>query len=62
MTMKTSRSTNNMQSKQGKSHKPIPEIRDNLDSRKNQEQSGKGDNRTHNKKDKHSEGKQTNNK
>lgn len=33
--MKTSRSTTNKQSKQGISHKPKPEIRDDLDSRKN---------------------------
>ena len=31
--MKTSRSTNNLQSKQGLHSKPRPEIRDNLDSR-----------------------------
>jgi len=31
--MKTSRSTNNKQSKQGMSHKPRPEIRDDMDSR-----------------------------
>jgi hypothetical protein len=35
--MKTSRSTNNKQSKQGNSHKPRPEIRDDLDSRKQKE-------------------------
>lgn len=33
--MKTSRNTINKQSKQGISHKPKPEIRDDLDSRKN---------------------------
>jgi len=32
--MKGSRSTTNKQSKQGMSHKPRPEIRDDLDSRK----------------------------
>jgi hypothetical protein len=32
--MKGSRSTNNKQSKQGQSHKPRPEVRDDLDSHK----------------------------
>jgi hypothetical protein len=32
--MKSSRSTNNKQSKQGQSHKPRPEVRDDLDSHK----------------------------
>ena len=41
--MKNARSTTNMQSKQGKSHKPIPEVRDNLDSRKEKERGYKGD-------------------
>ncbi|MBK7884982.1 MAG: hypothetical protein IPJ81_15265 [Chitinophagaceae bacterium] len=31
-----------------------PEIRDNLDSRKNEERSGKGNDITHNRKEKHS--------
>jgi hypothetical protein len=35
--MKTSRSTTNKQSKQGASKKPRPEIRDDLDSRKEKE-------------------------
>lgn len=35
--MKKSRSTDNKQNKQGMSHKPVPEIRDNLDSRKSKE-------------------------
>lgn len=35
--MKSSRSQNNKQNKQGLSRKPMPEIRDNLDSRKNEE-------------------------
>lgn len=43
--MKTSRSTTNKQSKQGMSHKPRPEIRDDIDSRhdkvKNRENSKK---------------------
>lgn len=49
--MKGSRSTNNQQSKQGMSHKPIPEVRDNLDSRKREEQDFKGDDVTHNRKE-----------
>jgi hypothetical protein len=35
--MKNSRSSTNKQSKQQQSHKPVPEIRDNLDSRKEKE-------------------------
>ncbi len=35
--MKTSRSTSNKQSKQGMSHKPRPEIRDDMDSSKNKQ-------------------------
>jgi hypothetical protein len=46
--MKGSRTQNNQQSKQGMSHKPMPEIRDNLDSRKREEQDFKGDDVTHN--------------
>jgi len=46
--MKQSRSKNNAQSKQGMNHKPVPEIRDNLDSRKREEQDFKGDDVTHN--------------
>ena len=46
--MKGSRSTNNQQSKQGMSHRPMPEIRDNLDSRKREEQDFKGGDVTHN--------------
>ena len=34
-------------------NKPSPEIRDNLDSRKNEEQGRKGDDITHNRKDQH---------
>ncbi len=48
--MKTSRSQHNKQSKQGMVHTPRPEIRDDLDSRKNEEQDFKGDDVTHNKK------------
>lgn len=48
--MKGSRSQNNRQSKQAPmSHKPRPEIRDNLDSRRQEEQDFKGDDVTHNK-------------
>jgi len=53
MYMKGSRSTNNMQNKQGLSHKPRPEIRDNMDSRKNEEQDFKGGDITHNRKATH---------
>ncbi len=49
--MKTSRNQMNPQNKQGMSKKPQPEIRDNLDSRKNEEQDSKGDDATHNTKD-----------
>jgi hypothetical protein len=35
--MKTSRRTTNKQSKQGMSHKPKPDVRDDLDSRKEKE-------------------------
>jgi hypothetical protein len=48
--MKGSRSQNNMQNKQFTSHKPRPDVRDDLDSRKNEEQDDKGDDTTHNKK------------
>jgi hypothetical protein len=40
--MKTSRSTTNKQSKQGASKKPRPEIRDDMDSRKNTQKGAKG--------------------
>jgi len=49
--MKDSRSQNNQQNKQGQSHKPRPEVRDDLDSRSNEEQDTKGDDITHNNKD-----------
>jgi N-acetyl-gamma-glutamylphosphate reductase len=49
--MKNSRSQNNMQNKQMMSHQHRPEIRDNLDSRSNEEQQTKGDDVTHNAKD-----------
>jgi hypothetical protein len=41
----------NKQNKQQMSKKPRPEIRDNLDSRANEEQEYKGDDITHNEKD-----------
>jgi hypothetical protein len=41
--MKGSRSTNNMQSKQGHSKKARPEIRDDIDSRKEKEAGYRGD-------------------
>jgi hypothetical protein len=49
--MKGSRSQNNMQNKQFMSHRPKPEVRDDLDSRSNEEQDNKGDDVTHNRKD-----------
>jgi len=55
--MKSSRSQPNKQSKQGTSRVPKPEIRDNLDSRKNEEQDLKGSDITHNKKEKKGEAK-----
>jgi hypothetical protein len=51
MTMKGSRSMNNMQNKQMAGHRPRPDTRDDLDSRKNEEQISKGDDVTHNKKE-----------
>jgi hypothetical protein len=51
--MKTSRDQMNKENKQGMSKKPRPEIRDNLDSRKNEEQDFKGDDITHKSKEKH---------
>ena len=49
--MKQTRGQNTKQSKQGITNKPRPEIRDNLDSRENEEQMTKGDDTTHNKKE-----------
>ncbi len=49
--MKGSRNQTNLQSKQMIGHKPRPEIRDDLDSRKNEEQDTKGNDVTHNKKE-----------
>lgn len=55
--MKHSRDQHTKQNKQNVSHMPKPEIRDNLDSRKNEEQSFKGDDMNNNKKEVQSEGK-----
>jgi hypothetical protein len=41
--MKTARNNNSHQNKQGLSKKPRPEIRDDMDSRKNREKGYKGD-------------------
>jgi hypothetical protein len=49
--MKGSRSQTNLQNKQMIGHKPKPDVRDDLDSRKNEEQDTKGDDITHNKKE-----------
>jgi hypothetical protein len=49
--MKGSRSQNNMQNKQMVGHKPRPETRDDLDSRRQEEQDTKGNDVTHNKKE-----------
>ena len=54
--MKESRSQNTRQNKQFTGHLPKPEIRDNLDSRKKEEQNFKGDDITHNVKDKRHNG------
>ena len=40
-----------MQNKQEAGHRPVPNTRDDLDSRKNEEQDRKGDDVTHNKKE-----------
>jgi hypothetical protein len=55
--MKGSRSQNNLQNKQMAGHRPKPEVRDDLDSRSNEEQDTKGDDITHNKKDVHNNSK-----
>jgi len=49
--MKGSRAQNNRQNKQMMGHRPQPDIRDDLDSRKNEEQDTKGDDITHNEKE-----------
>jgi hypothetical protein len=48
--MKGSRSQTNMQNKHMVTHRPVPPTRDELDSRKNEEQDTKGNDVTHNKK------------
>lgn len=48
--MDNTRNQMNKQNKQGFTKKPRPEIRDNIDSRKNEEQEFKGDDVTHNEK------------
>lgn len=48
--MKTAGNQGGKQSKQSVERTPRPEIRDDLDSRKNEEQDFKGDDMTHNKK------------
>jgi hypothetical protein len=50
MTMKGSRSQNNMQNKHMVTHRPRPANRDELDSRSNEEQDTKGNDVTHNEK------------
>ena len=50
--MKGIRSQTNMQNKQLNNNLPRPENKDNLDSRKNEEWQTKGDDVTHNKKEK----------
>ena len=49
--MKNSRKQESHQNKQGHSNVPRPEIRDNLDSRKSEEQISKGENVSHNEKE-----------
>ena len=53
--MKDSRSQSNLQNKQMAGHRGRPETRDDLDSRKNEEQDTKGDDVTHNEKETKSE-------
>lgn len=50
--MKGSRSQDTMQNKQNIGHRPKPNTRDDLDSRKNEEWQTKGDDITHNQKEK----------
>ena len=49
--MKDSRSQNTRQNKSMPGHRPIPQNKDDIDSRSNEEQDDKGDDVTHNKKD-----------
>ncbi|MBC7904112.1 MAG: hypothetical protein H7Y27_11845 [Gemmatimonadaceae bacterium] len=48
--MKNTKGQNTVKNPQTNNHKTRPEIRDNLDSRKNEEQDIKGDDITHNEK------------
>ena len=59
--MKGSRSQNNMQNKQMIGHRPKPDTRDDLDSRKNEEQQTKGNDITHNRKGNRSDRKKVKN-
>ena len=59
--MKVSRSQNNMQNKSFTGHRPRPDTRDDLDSRKNEEQDTKGDDVTHNRKEKRNDRKNVKN-
>ena len=49
--MKDARSNNTNQNKQVQGHRPKPDVRDDLDSRKGEEQDTKGGDVTHNKKE-----------
>jgi hypothetical protein len=49
--MKHSRGADTRQNKQMQGHRPKPDVRDDLDSRKNEEQDRKGSDVTHNKKE-----------
>jgi hypothetical protein len=49
--MKGSRSQNNMQNKTMPGHRPVPQNKDDIDSRKNEEWDDKGDDVTHNEKE-----------
>jgi hypothetical protein len=56
--MKGSRSQNNRQNKSmPMSHRPVPQNKDDLDSRENEEQDTKGDDVTHNEKEVRSDNK-----
>lgn len=61
MTMKGSRGQSNMQNKSEAGHRPIPQNKDDIDSRKNEEQDDKGDDTTHNKQETRSDNKKTHN-
>jgi len=49
--MKGSRSQNNKQNKSMPGHRPVPQNKDDIDSRSNEEWQTKGDDITHNKKE-----------